>query len=106
MYILNASANATGSWYVVKRGGDFRFSQRAADSMGGGTLKIETADGAKRAFTVSTDRTFTAVMEPMIVTLAEGEHVRCVLTGSTNPSVNVDAQHTTEQGDTALELSA
>lgn len=106
MYIFNETANANGDWYVVKIGGDFRFSQRASDSMGGGTLKIETADGAKREFTVSGDRTFTSVMPPIIVTLAEGEHVRCTLTGATNPNINVDAQNITEQGDNALEVSA
>lgn len=106
MYIFNATASSDGSWYVVKRGGDFRFSQRASDTLGSGTLKIETADGAKREFPVSTDRTFTANMEPTIVTLAEGEHVRITLASATNPNVNVDAQHTTEQGDNALVLAS
>lgn len=102
MYIFNRTSSGNGSWYVVRVGGDFRFSQRNADSLGGGTLKIETADGAKREFPVSADRTFTTNMPPTIVTLAEGEHVRITLASATNPNVNVDAQHTTEQGDGAL----
>jgi hypothetical protein len=105
MYIFNRTSDGNGSWYVVKRGGDFRFSQRASDTLGGGTLKIETADGAKREFPVSADRTFSAVMEPTIVTLTEGEHVRITLAGATAPNCNVDAQHTTDQGDSALEVA-
>lgn len=106
MYILNRTSSGNGSWYLVVKGGDFRFSQRNADTIGGGTLKIETADGAKREFPVSADRTFTTNMPPTIVTLAEGEHVRCTLTGATNPNVNVDAQHTIEQGDGALVVAS
>jgi hypothetical protein len=36
MYIFNRTSDGNGSWYVVKRGGDFRFSQRASDTLGGG----------------------------------------------------------------------
>jgi hypothetical protein len=106
MYIFNESTSTTGDWYLVKIGGDFRFSMRDGDTISSGTVTIETADGAKRLFPVSTDRTFTANMEPTIVTLCEGEHVRIKSASvGTGGDINVDAQHTIEQGDAALVLA-
>ncbi len=107
MYIFNESTSTTGDWYLVKIGGDFRFSSRNTDTVAGATITIETGDGGKRLLPVSADRTFTANIPPTIVTLCEGEHVRIKSASvGSGGDINVDAQHTTEQGDLALVLSA
>lgn len=107
MYIFNESTSTTGDWYLVKIGGDFRFSSRASDTVAGATITIETGDGGKRLLPVSADRTFTANIPPTIITLCEGEHVRIVSASvGTGGDINVDAQHTIEQGDVALVLAA
>lgn len=102
MYILETTTNATGAWFRVKVGGDFVFAQRDADTLGGGTLYIDLADGAQRVIEPDADLDFTAVMTPTIVTLCRGQHVRARLAGATSPSVHVAAWSVDHAGGPAL----
>ena len=102
MYILQTSASATGAWFRVEYGGDFTFTQLDADSLGGGTLYIDVADGAQRVIEPDAALDFTAVMTPQVVKLSRGMHVRARLAGATAPDVNVAAWSVEHAGGPAL----
>lgn len=105
MYILTATANATGSWYRVLFGGDFVIANKAADTLGGGSLVIEFADTSSVALKMPSSATFSAPIESQVITLARGSLVRAKLTGSTSPACNVFLENTTIQGPTLQEVT-
>ena len=100
MYILATEADATGAWFRVLVGGDYTVANGAADSLGGGTLKIQTADLEENLLAMPTAATSTDPFASQTLTLARDTLVRADLSGATTPDCSVFLQHQTIQSPT------